>query len=58
MLQSFGSMELEPSFPNFENGWNAIVLVFQALTLENWAQVSGQCIAPKGSAVWLACEIP
>ena len=41
MLQTFGHYDLQPAFPNFHNVWNAIILVFQTLTLENWAQVRG-----------------
>ena len=38
-VQTFGQYDLDPGFPNFHNGWYASVAVFQALTLENWAQV-------------------
>ncbi|GAB4819673.1 hypothetical protein N2152v2_006719 [Parachlorella kessleri] len=38
VLKSFGQLDLDPSYPNLNNGWNAIVVVFQTLTLENWAQ--------------------
>ncbi|GAB4819675.1 hypothetical protein N2152v2_006721 [Parachlorella kessleri] len=59
-LQTFGHYDLQPDYPNFHNVWNAIVLVFQTLTLENWGQLMFSVQASAGWAsalffvVWVA----
>eukprot|EP00887_Chlorella_sp_A99_P007206 scaffold2.g7206.t1 len=36
LMHVFGGLALDPAYPNFDSFVNAFVMVFQALTLENW----------------------